>query len=281
MKKIFLFIALSFMLISSCSDPKPEIYNPADGQIAYYTGGTTRDYYVQDIPDPETKIEVGVTVSSSIDRSIAVSVDASSTATADQYSIDDATLFIPANSYVGYIKIKLGAYENYSKTEPAIVVLNLDAVGGAIVADFDNKYTLNLLQFTPFVRDDLLGTYSVVEYETVDGVETQADKYDSEVTAGDNPNEIIMGNIYNANPTTQTILILDDSDPANFKIKFPPFLNNFLFSSANNGDVFVEGFEGKFSSGLKTLDFTYRLKFGLDNTGSSSTATYRVHAEFK
>ena len=281
MKKIFLFLALSFMVITYCSDPKLETYNPADGQIAYFTGGTTGEYYVQDIPNSATQIEVGVTVSSAIDRSIAVSVDASTTATADQYSIDDATLFIPANSYVGYIKIKLGAYENYSKTDPAILVLNLDAVGDAVVAEFDNKYTLNLLQFTPFVRDDLLGTYSVVEYETVDGVETQADKYDSEVTAGENPNEIIMGNIYNADPSSQTILILDDSDPANFKIKFPPFLNNFLFPSANSGDVFVEGFEGKFSSGLKTLDFTYRLRFGTDNTGSSATATYRVHAEFK
>ena len=56
--------------------------------------------------------------------------------------------------------------------------------------------------------------------------------------------------------------------------------DNYLFDGGTaNGDVFVEGFPGKFSAGLKTLDFTYRLRFGTDNTGSSQTGTYRVHAE--
>jgi len=276
MKKIFLFLTMTVLVFTACSDPKPEVYNPADGQIAYFTGGTTKDYYVQDIPNSETTIQVGVTVSSSVDRTIAVSVDDSSTAIPEQYTIDNATLFIPANKYVGYLKIKLGAYDLYSPTESAKLVLNLDQVSGAKVADFDNKYTLNLFQFTPFVRDDMLGTYSVVEYNA-DG--TEADRYDSEVTAGVNDNEIIMGNIYNANPSTQTILILDDSDPFNFKIKFPPFLDNYLFPTSSSGDVFVEGFPGKFATGIKTLDFTYRLRFGTDNTGSSATATYTVHAE--
>ncbi len=169
---------------------------------------------------------------------------------------------------------------NYSQTVPSILVLNLDEVGGAVVAGYDNQFTLNLYQYTPFVREDMLGTYSVVEYETVDGVEERVDSYESEVIAGSNDNEVIMGNIYNADPGTQTILILDDSDPFNFQIKFPPFLDNYLFDGGDaNGDVFVEGFPGKFSAGLKTLDFTYRLRFGTDNTGSSQTGTYRVHAE--
>ncbi len=280
MKNIFLFIALAFLGFTSCNDPSAEVYDPADGQIAYYTGGTTKDYYVQDIPNSETTIEVGVTVASNVDRTIAVSVDESSTATTDQYIIDNTSLFIPANKYVGYIKVKLGTYTNYSQTVPSILVLNLDEVGGAVVAGYDNQFTLNLYQYTPFVREDMLGTYSVVEYETVDGVEERVDSYESEVIAGSNDNEVIMGNIYNADPGTQTILILDDSDPFNFQIKFPPFLDNYLFDGGDaNGDVFVEGFPGKFSAGLKTLDFTYRLRFGTDNTGSSQTGTYRVHAE--
>ncbi len=81
MKNIFLFIALAFLGFTSCNDPSAEVYDPADGQIAYYTGGTTKDYYVlQDIPNSETTIEVGVTVASNVDRTIAVSVDESSTA---------------------------------------------------------------------------------------------------------------------------------------------------------------------------------------------------------
>lgn len=282
MKKIFLFIALAFLGFTSCNDPSAEVYNSEDGQIAYFTGGTTKDYYVQDIPNSETTLEVGVTVASSVDRTISVSVDASSTATTDQYTIDNASLFIPANKYVGYIKVKFGSYDKYLQTVPSTLVLNLDQVSGAVVADFDNQFTLNVYQYTPFVREDMLGTYSVVEYETVDGVEERVDSYDSEVTAGENDNEVIMGNIYNADPSTQTILILDDSDPFNFQIKFPPFLDNYLFDGGTaNGDVFVEGFPGKFSAGLKTLDFTYRLRFGTDNTGSSATGTYRVHAEKK
>jgi hypothetical protein len=280
MKNIFLYIALAFLGFTSCNDPSAEVYNPADGQIAYFTDGTTKEYYVQDIPSSETTIEVGVTVASNVDRTIALNIDESSTATADQYTIDNASLFIPANKYVGYIKVKLGVYTSFSQTVPSTVVLNLNQVSGAVVADFDNQFILNVYQYTPFVREDMLGTYSVVEYETVDGVEERVDSYESEVIAGDNESEVIMGNIYNADPGTQTILILDDSDPFNFQIKFPPFLQNYLFDGGTaNGDVFVEGFPGKFSAGLKTLDFTYRLRFGVDNTGSSETGIYRVHAE--
>ena len=189
MKNIFLFIALAFLGFTSCNDPSAEVYDPADGQIAYFTGGTTMDYYVQDIPNSETTLEVGVTVASNVDRTIALSVDESSTAKENEYTIDNASLFIPANKYVGYIKVKFGSYDIYSQTVPSVLVLNLDEVSGAVVANFDNKYTLNIFQFTPFVRDDMLGTYSVVEYETVDGVEERVDSYESEVTAGSNDNE--------------------------------------------------------------------------------------------
>jgi hypothetical protein len=275
MKKIFLILVTAFLGCISCSDPKLEVYNPADGQIAYFTGGTTDDVYIQDLAVPQDiSIEVGVTVASNVARTIAISADVSGNATADQYTIDNASLFIPANSYVGYIKLK-GVYENLSQTVAAKLVLNLDAVSGAQVATFDNKYTLNLYQFTPFVRDEFIGTYKVIEYDEDNVV---LDRYDSEITAGDNDNELIMGNIYNSDPGTQTVLIMDDSNPQRFRINFLPFLENFLFTSANDGDVFVEGFTGRFSAGLKTLDFTYRLRFGLDNTGSSNTATYRVQA---
>lgn len=281
MKKIFLIFALILLVFASCTDPSAEVYNPEDGQIAYFTGGTNKNYYVLDVPNPEITVEVGVTVPSSADRTIAISVDASSTAKENQYTIDNTTLYIPANKYVGYIKIKLAAFDSYSQTVPAVLVLNLNDVSGAVVADFDDKYTLNLFQFTPFVRDDMLGTYSVVEYETgEDGIEKRVGSYESEVTAGQNDNEIIMGNIYDVDPGTQTVLILDDTDPQNFKIKFPPFLKNYLFDGGDEyGDIFVEGFPGKFSAGLKTLDFSYCLRFSADNTGSSQTGTYRVHAE--
>lgn len=281
MKKIFLIFALAILVFASCTDPSAEVYNPEDGQIAYFTGGTNKNYYVLDVPNPEITVEVGVTIPSSTDRTIAISVDASTTAKVDQYTIDNSTLYIPANKYVGYIKIKLAAFDSYSQTVPAVLVLNLNDVSGAEVADFDNKYTLNLYQFTPFVRDDMLGTYSVVEYETDEnGVEKKVESYESEVTAGENDNEVIMGNIYNVDPSTQTTLILDDSDPQDFKIKFPPFLKNYLFNGGDEyGDIFVEGFTGKFSAGLKTLDFTYSLRFSADNTGAESTGTYRVHAE--
>lgn len=274
MKKIFLILVTAFLGCVSCSDPKLEVYNPADGQIAYFTGGTSDDVYVLQEGAQDILIQVGVTVSSNVARTIAISTDASGNATVDQYTIDNASLFIPANSYVGYIKIK-GVFEKLSQTVPAILVLNLDTVSGAQVASFDNKYTLNLYQFTPFVRDEFIGTYKVIEYDEDNAV---LDRYDSEITAGDNENELIMGNIYNADPGTQTVLIMDDSNPQRFRINFLPFLENFLFTSANDGDVFVEGFTGRFSAGLKTLDFTYRLRFGSDNTGSSSTATYRVQA---
>ena len=124
MKKGILLTLFTAITLYSCGDADPEIYNPADGSIAYFTAGTTGAFFIQEVPNPEHLIEVGITTTSTSDRTFNITVDPESTATANQYTIDQTTLVIPANSNVGYIKI-LGNYENASTTGSKLI-LNLE-----------------------------------------------------------------------------------------------------------------------------------------------------------
>ncbi|OYQ43185.1 hypothetical protein [Flavobacterium aurantiibacter] len=273
MKKIFSIFFLG-LLFAGCTGEEAEVYKVSDGTIAYFTAGTTDTYFVQDTPNSSTLIEVGVTVASPEERTFTVSVDPSSTATPDQYTIDQSSLVIPANSYVGYLKVA-GNYAAASITGSTLV-LKLDSVEGAEVLSTDAVFSLEIFQFCPLVRDEFLGTYAVTEYDAAGAV---IDTYTSDVTAGEGPNDILMSNIYNFSPDSQTKLTLNDADPSNFVIEFPPFLQNFLLDGgAANGFIYVEGFSGTFSACQKELEFTYRLRFGAGNGGTSATATYRVVA---
>ncbi|WP_297332052.1 hypothetical protein [Flavobacterium sp.] len=81
-------------------------------------------------------------------------------------------------------------------------------------------------------RNFLLGNYNTIE----DGTFT----YTTVVSAGEAPNEIIVNNIYDANPDSETQLFLQAvSRSADGMVSYPNFLNNYLFTNSNVGDLYV------------------------------------------
>lgn len=249
MKKIVLLLMSSFVLFS-CSDQEPEVYSGEN--LAYFTDSTEGAFYVQNVPNPEYLIEVGITNSVDYDRSIEVSIDPSSDATASQYTIDNNSLFIPAGSHIGYIKV-LGDYAN-SLTSGSTLVMDLVNVQDGVVAGFNNRFTLTIYQFCDFVVADFLGAW--------DADEVGYAVYTSNFTAGTDTalNEIVMSNIWDVNPSSQTKVYFNDSDPSNFVLDFPAYTDNYLYNDATYGPAYVDRGEGTFSACAQTAYMTFQVR---------------------
>jgi hypothetical protein len=255
MKKFFLtFISIvSLGTVTSCSDAEPQLYNNnKDGRLAYFTSGTSGSFYVQNVTNPEFLIEVGVTDVIDSDRVFSISVDPNSTATSDQYVINQASLVIPAGSHIGTIKV-LGNYNNVS-TSGSKLILKLDSVNDAEVASFDNIYELTIYQYCPFVIADFLGDWNADEVGyTV---------YNSTFTAGAETslNEIIMSNIWDVNPNSETIVYFNDSNPSNFKLDFPVYTSNPLYVNQTYGQAWIDRGVGSFSACAQTVSMKFQVR---------------------
>jgi hypothetical protein len=148
MKKLFKFFIVFSLIFLSCEEDEKSIFNAEkDGSLLSFTKGTTADFSVANVADPFKLIEVGVTKSESFDRTFSINVDPASTATATQYEIVQSTLVIPANSYLGFIKVK--SFYNTVTPVKKSLILNLVNINSGKVANFANKYTLNIFQSCP------------------------------------------------------------------------------------------------------------------------------------
>lgn len=255
MKKIFLYFisVVSFGSIVSCSDAEPELYNSErDGKLAYFTSGTAGSFYVQDVANPEFLVEVGVTNVTDADRTFSISIDPTSTATTDQYTIDQSSLVIPAGSHLGFIKVR-GNYAN-ALTSGTKLILKLDAVNDAEVATFDNVYELSIYQFCPFSVADFLGDWNADEVGyTV---------YNSTFTEGAQTelNEIVMSNIWDVDPSSETRVFFNDSNPSNFKLDFPVYTDNPLYVDSTYGQAWVDRGVGVFSACAETVYMKFQVR---------------------
>lgn len=146
-------LALSFFALS-CDNSDDNLKSYSGNKEAYLFNLPASNLPVGNTGDSFVDIEVGVTTKSTVDRAITLSVDAASTATSVQYTIDAASLVIPANEYVGKVRI-YGNYANLVDNVTSTLVLNLDA--DDIIPGKDS-HTVSLFRFCP---TDLAGSYSV------------------------------------------------------------------------------------------------------------------------
>jgi len=113
------------------------------------------------LPTPEeggtTTVDVLVSTVSSSERTIEVSVDTSSTASAASYEISD--LVIPANSYVGTITIT-SIYDAVPETGSSFLVLNLDSIANGDTVVEKGTLTVELFRKCAIVLSDFVGTWT-------------------------------------------------------------------------------------------------------------------------
>ena len=105
---------------------------------------------------------VDVSTVSDQDRTIVIEVDESSTALPSEYTIDPASLVIPAGQYNANVKI-IGNFANLVEGEERTLILNLVSVEGATI-DSKPTNTVNLYKICP-ITESLAGTHTYVQYE--------------------------------------------------------------------------------------------------------------------
>ncbi|HEY0046551.1 MAG TPA: hypothetical protein VGB44_07570 [Flavobacterium sp.] len=169
--------------------------------------------------------------------------------------VSSGVVTIPQNSREGFIN--LGLPTNITSCAEFKITLNTtnrDYVSVGL-ADDSQPVSFNV-RLVPS-RDMLLGTYDVIE----DG----QFEYQSVVTAGDAPNELILSNIYDSSPTSQTRVFLNYYD--DFSVTFPDFLQNLLFTSTNPAllSVFVDADgDSSFDPCAGTINLNFVLRYGPD-----------------
>lgn len=158
MKKIYLsfflaFVGLSLSLVSC--DAYDDDNQKAAGSEAFLFLTTASNLPASNTEVSYVDVEVGVTSKSSVDRFFTVSVDPSSTADASEYSIDQSTLFIPADSYTGSFRITAN-FDNIPDGVINTIVLNLSG---------DNLVVSNSQHVVSIYRvceSNLAGTYNTL-----------------------------------------------------------------------------------------------------------------------
>ena len=251
MKKIaYIILPLFLLVFSSCEDTEPEVY---DGDSLSYFEETSKTFTVQ--AGSTYSGVVLVSEATSYDRTLTLDLDDASDAPAISYTIG-TNLVIPANSYSGTFEVAGNVLEVVSGTK---LILNLTSVEDSNVATFDNKLTLTLEQFCPFVRDNFLGPMKADE----EGYTV----YDVNVTAGALANELKISNVWDINPNSETTIFLVEEG---YVVEFPPYQDNYLYTSATYGPAYVAEGEGTWSSCATTIDISFQVivsagTFGVTN----------------
>ena len=241
MKKIaYLIIPLFVFVFTSCEDNQPEIYN---GDSISYFSETTTTFTIQD--GSVFSGEVLVSSATSYDRTFTVEVDELTDAPDSSYTID-SNLVIPANSFTGSVEIAGNVLEVVTGSK---LVLNLTSVEDSNVATFDNKLTITMEQFCPFVRDNFLGLMKADE----EGYAV----YDVNVTAGDLDNELVITNVWDTDPnSTTSIYLVEDG----YVVEFPNYLDNYLYNNATYGAAYVDNGYGTWSSCETVIDIYFQVR---------------------
>lgn len=145
MKKLFLFLsALSVFTFVSCSEEDGS--GPSVGVEAVQFVRTAANFPVyDDFASSYVDVEVGVTTKSGSARTFTVGVDTdNSTATSSQYMLESNIVTIPANSYVGTVRV-YGYYDQIAPGTEVDLILTLSDADTRVVTG-KSTHTLTMFQ---------------------------------------------------------------------------------------------------------------------------------------
>ena len=199
---IILFVLISF---NSCEE-NPIIYEGKP--FVAFTSSEIGRYYVLKKDDEGYEIQIGVTETSSSDRSVSFSVSGDATE-GEQYSLSSSTITIPAGKYTGSLKVN-GLFDGFTGQVDTLII----TLTGAEVADFDNSYTLIMQRLCPFDINDFVGVWNVVDFSEYYGEST----YDVTIEIEDEATKtMVVKNLWQNTPNVY--ISFDDSEPANLIFK--------------------------------------------------------------
>lgn len=168
MKNFIKFLAIS-ILLTSCGDFEPVIFDPNTGQTLVFFSKATSALEVTIDETGSVDVQIGVNTLSSSDRTVTVAVNTDPTLTTadpENYSVP-TTVVIPANEYFGQLTIT--GVDNSVETTAEIITINIVSIEGdgqisnanhtvsifqvcPVIAPFTGEYFME--QLTPINPDD-------------------------------------------------------------------------------------------------------------------------------
>lgn len=191
------------------------------------------------------EVEVGATNRVNYDRDITIDINEElTTALPAAYTIDPSSLVIPAGEFVGKIRITGHFNEVPAQVKQKIVIDLLSVEGMNNIDNLKKRFVATIFQACPINRDDFVGTYDALEDGTAN--------YIVESVAGDEPNELLLSNVWDLDPASVTHVYLGDnvaSPNIIWPAAYPTSTENFLASDVfGYGPGYVNGTGGTFDS---------------------------------
>lgn len=228
MKKYFLKYTIFILFIglfSNCEEDK--VLYDGSKQLAAFVS-TSGSLPVAPTGVSSISIPVEISTLSTMVRPISVTIDPTSTALASQYTIDSASLVIPAGSYNGNIVVT-GNFANLVVGQTVKLILNLTNVDQATLQTNRKKYELSIFKSCPLANASIFnGNYKVtvdgwqdyavgatvpVVYNSADGLNT------FRILSTTNPSIINRGVPYmivTINPATATVVSITSNTIYNY-----------------------------------------------------------------
>jgi len=251
---LFLFAAL----VSSCGDESKDILDVDSNKalVSFVNVESNLPAFEEAGLEYTLEVEVGVTNRVNYDRVVTLAINEElTTATPDQYTIDQSSLVIPAGQFVSKIKIK-AFYDQIAPLTNETLVFDIVSVQDMTnINPLASRTTINLFQACPIIRDEFIGTYDALQ---------EGDTYTVNVTAGVAANELTLSNIENISPSSRTTIFLND-DVANPQVtyptpSYPDGTTNYLVADISGyGPAYVVGSSGSFNSCAKTIEINYSI----------------------
>jgi hypothetical protein len=147
------------LLFASCEETQPVIFDPATGQTLVTFGATTSTLTVIIDEVGDTNVALNITTLSSTDRVVNISVDASSTANAENYSVP-SSVTIPAGDFT--TSFTISGVDNSVETSVETIVLKIDSVDGDGLVS-EGLHTVSMFQICPVPDTYFVGDYLIQE----------------------------------------------------------------------------------------------------------------------
>ncbi|WP_417352304.1 hypothetical protein [Flavobacterium alkalisoli] len=172
--------------------------------------------------------------------------------------IDGSSSFISIPGSVYIPKGEVSA--NITFTIPASAQISCTEFKVTLTSTSNSNVTIGFEDNNIVSQNFVVGAYDInAMVGTYDVLEDGQFQYTCNVALGAEPNSLVISNLYDTNPASQTTIYVNE----NGTITFPSLLDNFLFTSGQVGDVYVQGLDGYFTcKNGGTIEFDFNLRYG-------------------
>ena len=161
MKKV-LFLLSSILLLSSCSETEPVIYDPNSSQGLLYFSRTSAQLAIEIDATGSLVVPINVSNLSDVDRVVTIEIDEDqSTADPQNYTLQSTSITIPAGEYAA--NVVLDGVDVTAETDPELLVLRIVNFSDESAAINASPLVISVVQVCPIPEGTFVGNYLIEE----------------------------------------------------------------------------------------------------------------------